>query len=250
MLDIPDTGYEGRFDFAWAGQQPERLYMLATVPRSGSTWFSHLLWQSGCLGAPLEYLNFDRAGPYYFAAHSPSMQQELWNSVLRRRTSPNGVFGFKCFPTQIQSLKDNNPELLSRIRPSHILHLGRRDRAAHVVSLARAALSGIWNQKQVRGGEAKLEYSESAIEAAENGIAAQEAACERLFGVFGIEPLRLWYEDALADPEGAVRQVADHLGVEVDRGAKVSVPEVKKQGGAESRAWAERYSESRRVSDR
>ena len=51
MLDISDTGYEGKFDFAWCGQRPDISYMLATVPRTGSTWFSHLLWQTGCLGA-------------------------------------------------------------------------------------------------------------------------------------------------------------------------------------------------------
>src|SRR5688572_1200515 len=145
MLDISDTGYEGRFDFAWSGQRPDLFYMLATVPRTGSTWFSHLLWETGCLGAPLEYLNFDPNGPYYFAANSPSMQLDLWRSVLRRRTSPNGVFGLKCFPTQLQAMKDNNPDLLGQISPGRIVYLGRRDRAAHIASLARAAMSGIWN---------------------------------------------------------------------------------------------------------
>lgn len=245
MLDISDTGYEGRFDFPWCGQRPDIVYMLASVPRSGSTWFSHLLWKSGCLGAPLEYLNFDRNGPYYFVAHSPPMQLDLWRSVMRRRTSPNGVFGFKCFPTQLQSLKESNPELLARLNPGKIVYFGRRDRAAHVVSLARAAMSGIWNDKQAQGREPKLVYSDEAMDAAENGIMVQEAAWESMFRSFGVAPLRLWYEDALAEPDEAVRQVADYLGIVVTPGVEVEVPEMRRQAGAESMAWAERYRQSR-----
>ena len=63
MLLGVDTGYEGSFDFPRRTASPERTYLIATVPRTGSTWFSHLLWQTGCLGAPLEYLNFDPGGP-------------------------------------------------------------------------------------------------------------------------------------------------------------------------------------------
>src|SRR4051812_43480431 len=86
MLDAIDTGYEGKFDFA--GRQPETAYLLATVPRTGSTFLSHLLWRSGCLGAPLEYLNFEPSGPFAFAASSPGEQRDLWQRLLWRRTSP------------------------------------------------------------------------------------------------------------------------------------------------------------------
>ena len=67
MIDGIDTGYEGKFDFPGRGTPPAITYMLATVPRSGSSYLSHLLWRTGCLGAPIEYLNHDPAGPYGFA---------------------------------------------------------------------------------------------------------------------------------------------------------------------------------------
>jgi len=84
MLTDIETGYEGRFDFPARHQGPGRTYLLASVPRAGSTFFSHLLWRTGYLGAPLEYLNFEPAGPYGFAAASPQLQHQLWRSVLRR----------------------------------------------------------------------------------------------------------------------------------------------------------------------
>ena len=66
MLAGIETGHEPRFDFPPGGRPPELFYMIATMPRTGSSYLSHLLWGTGCLGAPLEYLNFEPAGPFGF----------------------------------------------------------------------------------------------------------------------------------------------------------------------------------------
>lgn len=242
-----DTGYEGKFDFPGGGRKPETFYMLASVPRSGSTFFSHLLWRTGCLGAPLEYLNFD--GPYAFAAKSTELQRQLWQSVLRRRTSPNGVFGFKCFPTQLGALdRSNQPllaEVLGLIKRARVIDLRRRDRIAHAVSLARAAMTGIWVAEQQGSANAEAHYSAEAVAAAERGIATQTAVWERMFSDLRIEPLILWYEDVVAAPDTALRQVADFLGVALDPQGAVPVPIFKRQSGEASRGWAERYARDR-----
>ena len=115
MLDGVVTGYEERFDFPLRPGLPERPWLLASVPRSGSTFVSHLLWATGSLGAPLEYLNFEPTGPYGFASGSPVAQNELWAAVLRRRTSPNGVFGLKAFPGQLEEVYRGNPQLMAGV---------------------------------------------------------------------------------------------------------------------------------------
>src|SRR5437762_273022 len=161
MIEGIETGYEGKYDFPARADAPGLVYMLASVPRTGSTWLSHLLWQTGCLGAPLEYLNYEPAGPYGFANRSASQQQWLWRSALRRRTSPNGVFGLKCFPVQLQQLQETNPELLNEVlasvlsvqHPPCVVWLSRRDRVGHAISLARATLSGVWRKEQEGGQE-------------------------------------------------------------------------------------------------
>lgn len=249
MLSGVETGYEGKYDFWPRSAQPATAYMLATVPRTGSTFVSHLLWRTGCLGAPLEYLNFDPNGPYYFASKSPSNQQRLWRSVLRRRTSPNGVFGVKCFPGQLQLLQEMNPPLLHELlslvlggsRPPRVVHLSRRDRVAHAISYARATLSGVWRAEQEKDGGPDIEYSRNAVEKMQASIDAQYAAWEQMFGDLGIEPLRLWYEDVLAKPGDAVARVAGYLGVEIDPAAQVSVPDIRKQTSGDSADWARRY---------
>ena len=247
MREGIETGYEGRFDFP--GRAPEIAYLLATVPRTGSSFLSHVLWRTGCLGAPLEYLNFDKDGPYFFAHQSPDEQDWIWRSVLRRRTSPNGVFGVKCFPMQLEALHQSNPGLLKAVwstllpagRPGRIVHLARRDRTAHAISYARATLSGIWRKEQEADGRAEPAYSAEALRTAEQWIEMQNAAWEEMFASLGIAPLRLCYEDVAADPDAAARQVADHLGVTLDPAAAVEIPAVEKQSEAGARAWAARH---------
>jgi trehalose 2-sulfotransferase len=247
-----DSGYEGKFDFPRRTQAPTLTYLLATVPRTGSSWFSHLLWQTGCLGAPLEYLNFEKAGPYYFAAKSAPAQRQLWQSLIGRRASPNGVFGLKCFPTQLEALQQGNPQLLSEIMSMfltgvpapRVIYLERADRTAHAISYARATLSGIWRHEQEGEKETEVAYSEAAIEQAREGLDLQVRAWEQMFSDLRIEPLRLSYEAILDDPEAAPRQVAQFLGVRLDPAARIPVPLVRKQSGKDSKAWAERFHQS------
>ena len=253
MIGI-ETGYEGKFDFPQRAGGPDIRYLLASVPRAGSTYFSHLLWRTGCLGAPLEYLNFLPLSPYGFAATSTELQQQLWRSVLRRRCSPNGVFGLKVFTAQLEELNKKNPALLQdvmavtlpRDRPRHIIYLRRRDRIAQAVSLARASLSGIWRKEQERSDPQSVEYSEERVDAAEREIAYQEEVWARMFGDLGIEPLSIWHEDVLANPVSATRQVADHLGLSLDPAAAVAVPAIEKQSEDDAQVWCDRYARSRR----
>lgn len=248
MLEGIETGYEGKYDFPPRNGRPDLFYLLAAIPRSGSTYLSHVLWATGCLGAPLEYLNFDPAGPYSFASRSVDLQQDLWNSVLRRRTSPNGVFGLKSFPIQFQALHEGNPRLVSDVldmllgggRSPRVIYLSRRDRVAHVVSYARAAVSGVWRKEQ-EGPAPRVDYSEDALRGAERLIEDQTSAWEAMFQDLGIEPLRLWHEDVVAEPQQAAARTADYLGVTLSEAAAVPVPTIAKQDEADAKRWISRY---------
>lgn len=242
------TGYEREFDFAAYPDGPQTSWLLATVPRSGSTYLSHVLWRTGCLGAPLEYLNFEPAGPYGFAAESAQRQAEVWRQVLVHRTSPNGVFGLKGFPTQFQQLQERNFQLLREVLRtvvpgprSRIVQLRRRDRTAHAISYARALLSGIWRKEQEQGGNAEPEYNALAVERAARLIDVQEDAWKQMFSELRITPLELWYEGAVADPGATCRAVADYIGVRLDPASKVEVPEIERQSQAGREEWTRRH---------
>jgi len=246
---MADTGYEAKFDFPVRDVAPERPYLLATVPRSGSTYLSHVLWRTGCLGAPLEYLNFDPGGPYGHANALPDEQMKLWISALRTRTSPNGVFGLKGFPIQFEALQHENPALLGHVMRqmlpsrggSRIIQLRRRDRTAHAISYARAILSGIWRQEQEQRGTEEPEYSSVAVERAGRMIDDQEASWTAMFRDLRLTPLTLWYEDVVAAPEQAVAAVADFLGVSLEPSAAVDIPAIKRQAQEGAQAWAAKH---------
>lgn len=241
------TGYEPQFDFPMRDRPPEKPWLLATVPRTGSTFVSHLLWASGCLGAPLEYLNFVPAGPYGFASQSPAQQIELWRSALHRRTSPNGVFGLKAFPAQFEDLYPTNRMLVDEVmrtlfargRPASVVHLRRRDTKAHAISYARALLSGIWRKEQEGEDRPEPEYSREALIRAARMIEHQESIWQAMFRDLRVAPLDIWYEDVLEDPEEAKSRVANYLGVEIDPAAAVTVPQIERQSRVGARAWDE-----------
>jgi len=250
MLTHIDTGYEGKFDFPARREGPGRAYLLASVPRAGSTYFSHLLWRTGCLGAPLEYLNFLPGSPYAFAHARPVEQTALWRSLLHRRTSPNGVFRLKCFSLQLRELQRDNPSLLLEVfaagfprdRPARVVRLKRRDPVAHAVSYARAALSGVWRKEQEAAATRTVDYSNQAVDEARVLLDRQEADWDMLLNEMRVDPLTLWYEDVVAEPDGAVRHVASYLNVTVDPAAAVAIPEVERQAQEDSKRWTEQYS--------
>ncbi len=247
-IDGITTGHEQRFDWPPLNRAPQ-TYILASVPRTGSTYLSHLLWRTGCLGAPLEYLNFEPTGPLGAASNSPDAQIKLWRRAISFRTSPNGVFGVKTFPLQMEELGRKNPKLLSMVMRfllakgagSKVVQLRRRDKAAHAISLARASLSGIWRAEQEKDGVEHVPYSPALVQRAEHELALQEQAWQQMYRETGITPLVVWYEDVVENSDPVVRQVADYLGVTLDPAMAVDIPEIQQQDQTGARQWKERY---------
>jgi LPS sulfotransferase NodH len=131
-------------------------------------------------------------------------------------------------------------------KPS-VIYLERTDRTAHAISYARASLSGVWRSEQERKEGIAAAYSETAIQRAHEGLDAQIAAWEQMFGDLRIEPFRISYEAILADPARSVLDVAKFLGVELDRDARIIVPAVRKQDDEDAKAWARRFDRESRL---
>jgi LPS sulfotransferase NodH len=249
------TGHEEIFDWPIYTGAP-LPYILASVPRTGSTYLSHLLWKTGCLGAPLEYLNFQPSGPQGSISELPKAQHELWRRTIVRRTSPNGLFGVKAFPLQLEELGRANPALLAsamrfllRDGPdSKVVQLRRRDSDAHAISLARASLSGIWRAEQEPSVSNEPGYSEALVVRAKHELTIQERAWQQMFGETGITPLILFYEDVVEKPDDAVMRVADYLNVDIDPSQAVSVPEIRRQDQTGAKLWRARYAKSKPLS--
>lgn len=247
------TGYEDRFDFPRYHSIPPIRYLLATIPRAGSTWLSHQLWATGCLGAPLEYLNFQPGGHGKDAADDPAAQIGIWRRSLNYRTAPNGVYGLKVFPTMLHELQQANPALLTEVMrlmigpgsPRKMVRLRRRDRDAHAISYARASLSGVWRKEQEDAASTgEPTFSALAVDRCRHSLANQDAAWDAMCADLRVTPLELWFEDALQDPLQTFGNVCDYLGVALDPVARIAVPEIKKQATDGASEWARKLNEN------
>lgn len=229
--------YSRQFDFPLRVDPPSLRYMIATMPRSGSTLFSLSLWRTGSLGAPMEYLNLPNHETNIKSLGKGNLE-EYWRQIVARRTSPNGVFGFKAFVTNLRQAADASPELLAHTGVDKVIFLTRRDRAAHAVSYARAIKTKSWfygtNEQQA------WEYDFSAINRAERWLVAQERSWEKLFRQLGVVPFRVVYEDFLEEKGATVNKILDWLNVPLVP-SLFHVPLLKKQSGDNSRAWVDRY---------
>ena len=230
--------YDHGFDFRnYDGER--KTYMIATTPRSGSTFLSALLWKMGCFGSPLEYLNWEINGKRLdgFAGNVI----EYWEDVVSRRTSPNGVFGWKMFPRNFTDIRDRAPEMLTQLAPQHVLYLRRSNEAEHAVSYWRAIETQSWFSGVPERKE--LTFDQEGIARARDLLRHQDQMWLEIFNLTNTTPIEILYEDLLLDAGQVVARVATELAVSIEDAEplqKVALPAV--QRNEKTMKWAQHFS--------
>ncbi len=231
---------DARLDFTH-GTPMRQSFIVASSPRSGSTYFCRLLGQSGLLGTPSEVLNpgFDLKGfKNRFKASSPA---DYIAELISRRTAKSGVFGLKAHFENFEGFLKEYPALLDVLSPVTYIYINRRDRVAQAVSMARALQTNQWSSQGQEGKKPELRYNRELIANAMKEVELQDAGWLNWFKANNITPFRLTYEDLLADPAGTVQRVVEHLGVQDAERDEVKVPPVEKQGDDTNQEWIERF---------
>jgi LPS sulfotransferase NodH len=233
--------YQACRDFPRREEAPVQSYMVATSPRSGSTYFCLLLWRSGVLGAPMEYLNFKSSGGIVERLGGGSIT-DYWGELRRLRTSPNGVFGFKIFVgNYVQTLKIH-PDLVPHIQSDRVIYLRRLDKIAQAVSHLKAIQSGSWFAGIGARAETKYDFTE--LLRCYRWAKHQDFLWEKLFSLTASEPLRLTYEEVVENPSSAVERVCSYLGVAGDSHAQLNhISLTEPQADSLSQEWADRFAE-------
>ena len=238
MTDAIVSTYLEKFDFPLFCDTPTLKYMIAAVPRSGSTSFANTMWSTGCLGCPLEYTNLRGVGlmrDRFRHMHS----KEYWMQVQKVRTSPNGTFGFKTFIPDLVDILRSQPELLPLVDSRFVIYFTRRDKIAQAVSCYRASKTGGWSFDSVLQGMAEFDFNSIAFHL--SLIDVQEKDWESLFRAIDTDPLRLHYEDVIADPIKQTQVIADYLGVRLDPGMIVKTPLLKPQSDEANLRWISEF---------
>ena len=206
--------------------------MICSEARSGSEFLRGLLTSTDRLGKPRELLARPRLRRE-FGRDSDAAVRKLTEAY----STPNGVYALKVFSGQLDLMPRTN--WVDRLPNLKFVHLERRDLLGQAISYSRAAQTGQFGARAPRLREPR--YSRRHIAYLLQLTAAGHARWRAYFARNGIEPLHLYYEDIVADPTGAVRAVAGHVGVEGELEPDLSKLHVRVQRDELSDAWRARF---------
>lgn len=252
--------------------RPNRSYIVAASPRSGSTMLCRALGDTGIAGRPEEY--FLTGPPEAFppgwrfwedgiiAAPFGSMTRvEYVELVHRLGTTDNGVFGAKVMWNYVPWMLERVEEMpehagttavdkLRMLFPGldRIVVLTRRDKVRQAVSWLRASQDGVWvvsDDEPARPAGAPR-YDAETISAMIGLLDAADRGWLGFAADLDLEPLCVTYEDLVARDryDDVVRGVLRGLRLPADQ-VSVPGPRTHRQSDALNDVWADRYRRER-----
>ncbi len=185
-----------------------RGYAVCGEPRSGSSYLMALLRSTGCLGQPREYFNL--TSPFLLNIEGdPADPEQQFQRMLRMGTTPNGVYGVKVFAAHFDLVLASR--WAARLPNLSFVYLQRRDVLGQALSHARARQTGQWGAARPANGEAT--YDRDAINYCLVELLRNTTRWDFYFARNGLTPLRLVYEDVVAQPLQAVAAIAALVGL-------------------------------------
>jgi LPS sulfotransferase NodH len=211
-------------------------FAICTSPRSGSNYLGEILAATGVLGRPLAY--FNTVGRRQETPDYPEDVHAQVQWILSKSATPNGIYGLKVFPEHLaHALK--RVDLFTALPGLHFLQLRRRDRLGQAISWARAEQTRQYRATQ--NPRAEPNYDCRLIMTQLVAIARAEASWDVYFSRTGQTAHALFYEDVEAEPEHAVRAVADLMGVEGGAPIDRKAIKITRQRDALNEEWRAKF---------
>ena len=228
-------------------------YIIASVPRSGSTLLARLLWDTGWVGSPKEYLNPMQLRDWEVRlGRSPSrwLHGRLHGAAVgaivgrgwserrlaghlervRCRRSSGGWFGLKLHHHHF--VRYGGLSFVDRVLPgARWLRISRRDRLGQAISWQRALESGQWAAWQPTGEPVR--YRRSRIQQRLAAIEQAETGWDR-----ALEDRPVWqvtYEALVEDPRATLQSALNWL--DVDRLVDEPQLPMRRQADAVTAEW-------------
>jgi trehalose 2-sulfotransferase len=247
QADTANTPHVTSKAFDFPGPVPLRKsYIVASTPRSGSTFLCSLLWQTGVLGAPSEYWNCrKRASPKTIGTRmmerlEASSGVDYLTKLLACRTSKNGIFGLKVHFAHFEEVFNGFPQVLELLAPIKFIYIERQDKLAQAVSMARSLQTGIWAFGRNRE-RPTISYDRDLISRCLRSLEVQRRGWLQWFATNRVEPHVVSYENLVADTAGVVSSIIDLLDVRGDEPHEVQQRKLARQGDGTNKEWAARY---------
>jgi trehalose 2-sulfotransferase len=181
-------------------------WFLCGVQRSGTWLLAGLLDSTGVAGRPHQW----------FSERTAAANRRLWNvnsdesyvsCVKRAGTTPNGVFACKLMWDEVERAGD-----LASLAPERYFVWLRRDAEAIGASWARAAQTGFFHAWDPPP-KVEPRFVRDEIDGLARLARERDTAWAGWFAERTIEPLELWYDDVVAEPDTASARVLTYLGL-------------------------------------
>lgn len=216
-------------------------FLIACTSRSGSTLLAQKLLP---YGAPVrEYLHYKQIVAPIREGKRVDLSE--YCARLVSTYTPHGIFGVKG---QFQLVV---PLFLLGEFPAHIaewrmIYLRREDLIGQAVSTLIAEISGAWRSNEVPARTVKVEdYDRARLADIIGTTLTIQSSWEKFFSVFGIEPLRLTFEDLVDDVDREVERAAAFLELhrldDLSKVRRLAEPDVEVQASDINRIWVERF---------
>lgn len=233
------------------------------------------LKETGLPRRPEEYfdtLEDDTLGDYFQVADEYA-EPVFWDGpgyanylcrVLDEGTTPNGVFGAKMMwgyfgdfienVRQIPAYRDVIvPDMLATVFPNlHYIWVTRRDKLRQAVSLWKAMQTGTWREDErafpcEKRAQKEPVFNFEAIDHLVQRLTVHEVAWQYYFGVCGIRPFTVVYEELVSSYEKTALNILHYLDIPIPEELVLGKRRMKQQANAHSEEWVQRYSDLKRV---
>lgn len=233
------------------GRTSRKNYILCITERSGSTMFCSLLQQTQSLGMPDEYLNPRGVMQYYLEQYPANNISDYFDLLRRRQSSSNLVFGMKTNYIDFEAIIKEK-FIGDLFEPVKFIYLTRQDVLLQAISSYIARKSGKWHSFVDRDDKDRINsqdipYHEEEIIQIANNLLLERARWELFFNLHSIEPLRIVYEDIIADTEKTIRDVSKFIGVRIKNKVNLTMSHTQKLGDDRNQEWADRILENHRL---
>jgi trehalose 2-sulfotransferase len=228
------------FDISGAAPA-RRSYIVASTPRSGSTFLCTRLWATGALGAPAEYFGYQKeVGSKMMERLQASSPADYLQKLLACRTSHNGIFGLNLEFHDFDEALRRFPGLLAALHPLNYVFIDRRDRVVQAAFMARDVQSDV-KPRAVHQRRGALRYDRDAISKWLGRIERQRLGWMRWFAANRIEPFVVNYDQLISNPEAVINSIVNLMGVANNEQRPLRVALAKRPSDRVSEAWAARF---------
>jgi LPS sulfotransferase NodH len=182
-------------------------YVIASLPRTGSSRLANRLRSYGCFGYPAEYLDDNAAA---IARGRFGVDNPL-PAIKAVRTSANGCFGIRAHYGHLPRLLawEDPATLLS----SRFILLTRDDLLGQALSWSRAAQTDSWSPHH--GSQVTPTFDAPTIERLIRQAGLYAAGWRMFAAEHALDVLPLTYEALRDDLDGCVERIAAFVGVQL-----------------------------------